>query len=181
MKKNLFLLSFMVITNHLFAQQTFTLKSKTLGGQATHKEVYKGFGCDGENISPQLYWENAPKDTKSFAVTIHDADAPTGSGWWHWLIFDINKNVDELLADAGNLAKNIAPKNALQSKTDFGTPGYGGPCPPSGSGFHRYIITVYALKVEKLGLDSSANPALVGYNLSQNTIEKASLVFYYKK
>jgi len=161
--------------------QTFTLKSNDLGGQATSKQLLNGFGCTGENISPELFWENAPKDTKSFAVTIHDENAPTGSGFWHWVIFDIAAGTKELPSGAGNPTKNLAPKNSIQSKTDFGAPGYGGPCPPVGHGFHKYTITVYALKVEKLGLDVNASPAMVGFYLNSNTIEKASLVIYYKR
>ncbi|MBX2917001.1 MAG: YbhB/YbcL family Raf kinase inhibitor-like protein [Cyclobacteriaceae bacterium] len=161
--------------------QTFTLKSDELGGQATEKEVFNGFGCTGKNLSPQLYWENPPSGTKSFAVTFYDPDAPTGSGWWHWLIFDIPANTNELKPGAGNLSLNLAPAGSIQSVTDFKTQGYGGPCPPEGSKAHRYIITVYALKTEKLGLDATANPALVGFMLEHNAIEKASLMLYYKR
>lgn len=171
----------MLLISSLTQAQTFTLKSKTLGGQATMQQIFNGFGCTGNNISPQLFWQNPPAGTKSFAITIHDEDAPTGSGWWHWLIFDIDSNCNELPADAGNIKKNIAPLNAIQSKTDFGFAGYGGPCPLEGSGFHKYTITIYALKVAKLGLDSNANPALVGFYLGQNTIEKSSLIFYCKR
>jgi Raf kinase inhibitor-like YbhB/YbcL family protein len=161
--------------------QTFTLKSNEIGGQATMKQVFNGFGCTGENLSPQLYWENAPKDTKSFAVTVYDKDAPTGSGWWHWLIFDIPNTVKELKSGAGDVTKNSAPEKAIQSTTDFGKMGYGGPCPPKGHGFHSYIITVYALKTSTLGLDKNANPALVGFYLNSNVIEKASIVMYYQR
>ncbi len=119
--------------------------------------------------------------TKSFAITIYDEDAPTGSGWWHWIIFDINKDVHELKADAGNQQKLLAPPGAIQSKTDFGTSGYGGPCPPQGDGFHKLTITVYALSIDMLGLDKNANPALVGFYLEQNVIEKASMIFYSKR
>ncbi len=171
---------FSLITFSVHAQ-TFTIKSKELGGQATMQQVFSGFGCTGANTSPQLYWENSPDGTKSFAVTIYDEDAPTGSGWWHWLIFDINKNVNELKSNSGNLKSGLAPQDVVQSKTDFGMPGYGGPCPPQGDGSHRYVVTVHALKTEKLGLDENANPALVGFMLEQNTIEKASLIFYYKR
>lgn len=110
--------------------QTFTLKSNELGGQATNKQALNGFGCNGENKSPQLFWENTPSNTKSFAITIFDEDAPTGSGWWHWLIFDIPTSVKELKSGAGNIAAKIAPSGAIQSITDFKTYGYGGPCPP---------------------------------------------------
>ncbi|QEC69288.1 YbhB/YbcL family Raf kinase inhibitor-like protein [Panacibacter ginsenosidivorans] len=161
--------------------QTFTLQSKDLGGQAMMKQVLNGFGCSGGNVSPELFWENAPAGTKSFAVTMYDQDAPTGSGWWHWLIFDLEKTCSELPADAGNVQKNIAPENAIQSRTDFGVPGYGGPCPPPGSKPHAYVITLYALDTEKLGLGANASPALVGFYLGQHTIQKASLVFYYQQ
>ncbi len=162
-------------------QKTFTLTSNDLGGQITTKQVFKGFGCTGENVSPQLSWTNAPEDAKSFAVTIHDKDAPTGSGWWHWIVFDIPKNIDELKSGAGNIALNLAPAGSIQSMTDFGVLGYGGPCPPVGHGFHQYLITVYALKTEQLGLDKNANPALVGFYLNNNAIAKASIVMYYKR
>lgn len=178
--KKLLLFSALIISNFSISQ-TFTLKSNDIGGQATMQQVFNGFGCTGENKSPQLFWENAPKDTKSFAITIHDEDAPTGSGWWHWLVFDIAKEINELKTAAGDISKNLAPKNCIQSKTDFGTAGYGGPCPPEGHGFHKYTITVYALKTEKLGLDANANPALVGYYLNANTIEKASIIMYFKR
>jgi hypothetical protein len=161
--------------------QTFTLKSKELGGQASAKQVLNGMGCNGQNISPELSWDNAPAGTKSFAITIYDEDAPTGSGWWHWLVFDIDKSVGGVKSGAGNPAAGTAPAGAIQSRTDFGNPGYGGPCPPQGSGSHRYIVTVYALDAEKLGLDATANPPLVGFYLSQHTIEKASLIFYGKR
>jgi len=161
--------------------QTFTLKSDELGGQATNKELFNGFGCSGLNISPQLCWENPPADTKSFAITIHDPDAPTGSGWWHWLVYDISKETLNIPANAGNPELNLLPKGAIQSITDFGKLGYGGPCPPKGHGFHQYIITVYALKTEKLNLDAMSNAALVGYTINSNLIEKASMIFYCKR
>src|SRR5208283_3439460 len=131
--------------NQSFAQ-TFTLTSKSVGGQATNKLVFNGFGCSGDNLSPQLSWTNAPAGTKSFAVTMFDPDAPTGSGWWHWLVFDIPANIYELVEGAGDVVKHTAPAGCIQSNTDMGQPGFGGPCPPEGSGYHRYIITVYALK-----------------------------------
>ena len=159
--------------------QEFTLKSDDLSGQLTETQVFSGFGCTGKNISPSLKWINAPKNTKSFAFTVYDPDAPTGSGWWHWVIFNISSGINELKADAGNLQKGLAPKGSVQSVTDFGMPGFGGACPPEGDKPHRYIFTVYALKVEKLDLDEKALPALVGFFLNQHTIAKASLMAYY--
>ncbi len=164
-----------------FGQKTFTLTSSDLGGQATKAEEFNGFGCTGEYQSPQLSWENAPEGTQSFAITMYDPDAPTGSGWWHWLVFDIPANVNELVSNAGNPALNLAPNGAIQSVTDYGAKGYGGPCPPEGHGLHQYIITVHALKADKLGLDENTNAAIVGYYLGNNTLAKASIVAYYQR
>jgi len=161
--------------------QTFTLKSSDVGGQATANQVFSGMGCTGGNQSPQLSWENAPEGTKSFAINMYDPDAPTGSGFWHWVVFDIPATSKELKTNAGNPEKNLLPAGAIQSLTDFGKAGYGGPCPPEGHGFHQYIVTVYALKTDKLGLDKNTNPAMVGFYLHAQTIQKASLVFYYKR
>ncbi|WP_457592666.1 YbhB/YbcL family Raf kinase inhibitor-like protein [Hydrogenimonas sp.] len=157
----------------------FTLKSPDISGQLTIDQVYKGFGCSGKNISPELVWSHAPKGTKSFAVTLYDPDAPTGSGWWHWLVFNIPASVHKLPAGAGDPAKHLLPKGAVQSRTDFGKPGFGGACPPVGDRAHRYIFTVYALDVEKLPLDADSPPALVGFMLEKHAIAKASLISYY--
>lgn len=170
------LLLAMILGWSLSQAQTFTLKSNEIGGQATNKQFFNGFGCHGENVSPQLYWENVPEGTKSFAVTIYDKDAPTGSGWWHWVIFNIPANVRELSSNAGDVSKNLAPAGSVQSITDLGKPGYSGPCPQPGS-IHEYLITVYALKT-RLDLDKNAGPAYVGFNLNANTIEKASIIMY---
>ena len=166
---------------NLFGQNAFTLESETLGGNATTTEEFNGFGCTGKNTSPQLSWSNAPEGTKSFAITMYDPDAPTGSGWWHWVVFDIPSDVNSLLKNAGNIEKGLMPKDATQSITNYGVPGYGGPCPPENHGLHQYIITVHALKVDKLGLDENTNPAIVGYYLWNNTIAKASIVTYYER
>tara|TARA_B100000809_G_C14978116_1_gene473481 strand:- start:136 stop:696 length:561 start_codon:yes stop_codon:yes gene_type:complete len=175
------LLLLVITSSTIVAQNTFTLSSNSLGGEATVNEEFDSFGCTGKNQSPQLSWNNAPKGTKSFAITMYDPDAPTGSGWWHWVVFDIPSNVNELVAGAGNTALNLAPKNAIQSLTDYGANGYGGPCPPEGHGLHQYIITIHALKTDTLALNESTNPAVVGYYLWNNTIAKASIVAYYKR
>lgn len=166
----------LLLSWNFVSAQTFTLKSNEIGGQATDKQFFNGFGCHGGNVSPQLSWENVPAGTQSFAVTMYDKDAPTGSGFWHWLIFNIPSNVTELKSGAGDLTKNLAPSGAIQSITDFGQAGYGGPCPPPGL-IHEYLITVFALKT-KLTLDKTASPAFVGFNLNANVIEKASIVMY---
>jgi Raf kinase inhibitor-like YbhB/YbcL family protein len=157
----------------------FTLQSDQIGGQLSIDQVYSGFGCTGKNISPSLKWIDAPKNAKSFALTVYDPDAPTGSGWWHWVIFNIPADATELKTDAGNPQKNIAPKGSVQSMTDFGKPGFGGPCPPVGDKPHRYIFTLYALDVPKLDLDDKASAPLVGYVLNQHVIAKSALISYY--
>lgn len=178
MKKTILFLTLALAAGVSFAQ-TFTLKSNEVGGQATNKQFANVFGCHGDNISPQLSWENAPAGTQSFAVTIYDKDAPTGSGFWHWLIFNIPANVTELRSNAGDVSKPIAPKEAIQSITDFGTHGYGGPCPPPGAP-HEYLITVYAVKT-KLELTKDSTPAIVGFMLNSNLLAKASIVMYGKQ
>ena len=154
----------------------FTLKSPDLGGQLSAAEVYSAGGCNGKNISPRLNWSNPPQNTRSFAVTVYDPDAPTGSGWWHWVMFNIPAATSELKQDAGNLQKMVAPKGSIQSVTDWGKPGFGGACPPKGDKAHRYIFTIYALDVEKLEADEKTLPATVGYLLNSHAISKASLI-----
>ena len=182
MKTSNLILGLLFLTSAIvFGQDTFTLSSKDLGGQAIKSHEFNGFGCTGKNESPQLSWSNAPKETKSFAITMYDPDAPTGSGWWHWLVFDIPANTNTIASNAGNIDLNLMPKGTIQSITDYGAKGYGGPCPPEGHGLHQYIITIHALKTDKLGLDENTNAAVVGYYLSNNTIAKSSIVAYYQR
>lgn len=147
----------------------------TAGGTVPDKQVFNGFGCTGGNVSPALAWKDAPADTKSFALTMYDPDAPTGSGWWHWVVFNIPATASELKSNAGVPKARLAPKGAIQSMTDFGTTGYGGPCPPQGDKPHRYIFTLFALKLDKLPLDRKASGALVGFYLNANALAKATL------
>lgn len=137
-----------------------------------------GFGCAGGNRSPHLKWSGAPPETKSFAVTCYDPDAPTGSGFWHWLVVNIPGGVNEIAEGAGSAGGTLA---ALQTRTDFGVPGYGGPCPPAGDHPHRYIFTVFALKVEKLDLTADTSAAVVGFNLHFNTLAKAAIMGLFKR
>jgi len=180
MTRSLILALFTILVRAPFAQAAnFTLTSPDLGGQLTRDQVFAGFGCTGSNISPALRWQDAPAGTRSFAITVYDPDAPTGSGWWHWVVFNIPASVSHLPADAGNPARGLAPQGSIQSITDYGKPGFGGACPPVGDRPHRYVFTVYALKVEKLELDSTAPPAMVGYYLNQNALAKSSLISYF--
>jgi len=140
---------------------------------------FNGFGCSGENKSPELKWSGAPKGTQSFAVTLYDPDAPTGSGWWHWVVFNIPADVHELAANAGALNSTILPKGAVQGRTDYGVAAFGGTCPPKGDKPHRYIFTVYALKTDKLDVPADATAALTGYMIHGNMLGKASFTAKY--
>ncbi|MGN8070129.1 YbhB/YbcL family Raf kinase inhibitor-like protein [Mucilaginibacter sp. 22184] len=175
--KNLIIIFIAVCLNGLVANaQNFTLKSHELNGQLTEKQFFNGMGFTGGNQSPELYWENPPSDTRSFAITIYDMDAPTGSGFWHWVVFNIPANIREIKSGAGDLKQNLLPPQAIQSLTDLGTPGFTGAAPNEGPA-HRYLITVYALS-KVLELTKTATPAYVGYNLNFSTIARASLVVY---
>jgi len=141
--------------------------------------VFKGMDCTGGNLSPELSWQGAPAATKSYAVTIYDPDAPTGSGWWHWVVYNIPASVTRLSAGAGDTSKNLLPAGAVQGNTDFGVPGYGGPCPPKGDKPHHYIFTVYALNTDKIDVPSNATAAYVGFNLHAHQLAKATLTGLY--
>ena len=140
-----------------------------------------GFGCAGGNQSPHLTWSGAPSGTKSFAVTCYDPDAPTGSGFWHWLVVNVPVTTTELLLDAGNPQAGKLPAGALQTRTDFGKPGYGGPCPPPNDHPHRYIFTIFAVSQETLPVTSDTSAAVVGFNLNFNTLAKAALMGLFKR
>lgn len=155
-----------------------TIKDKSTIGKA---HVFDGFGCTGDNVSPELRWSNAPKGTKSFAVTVYDPDAPTGSGWWHWVIYNIPSDITSLAQGAGRPGGPGEPQRAVQSMTDFGEPGYGGPCPPPGHKPHRYIFTIYALKVEQLSLKPATPAAMVGFYLNQSALAKTSFTGLYSR
>ena len=148
-------------------------------GRITAAHVFNGMGCSGQNISPALNWSNAPAGTKSFAVTAYDPDAPTGSGWWHWVMYNIPASVTSLPAGAGN--GRDAPRGSQQGRTDFGSKGYGGPCPPAGDKPHHYHFTVFALKVDKIDVPGDATAAYVGFNLNANKLATARVTGLYSR
>ncbi|MBI3898779.1 MAG: YbhB/YbcL family Raf kinase inhibitor-like protein [Gammaproteobacteria bacterium] len=152
----------------------FTVSSPTItaNGAIPEKHYGNNFGCSSSNISPALSWRGAPAGTKSFAITFYDHDAPTGSGLWHWVAYNVPADVtslDEAAASSGKL-----PAGIVEGNTDLGKPGWFGPCPPVGRK-HHYTYTVYALKTDKLDVPADASPALIGFNLWQQTIAKATL------
>jgi Raf kinase inhibitor-like YbhB/YbcL family protein len=165
--------------------QSMTLASPDIkeGGTIANEQVFKGFGCTGDNISPALSWSGAPNGTKSFAITVYDPDAPTGSGWWHWVVFNIPPDTTSLPKNAGDITKGLMPRGSIQSRTDFGASGYGGPCPPPGDKPHHYQITVFAVDVETLpdAKNDSASAALVGFDLHFHSLAKATLTGLYSR
>ena len=145
------------------------------GATWSSKQVYKDMGCTGENTSPQLAWKGAPAGTKSFAVTIYDPDAPTGSGWWHWVVYNLPATTMSLPAGAGDPAKKLIAAPALQGHTDFGATGFGGACPPPGDKPHSYVVTVFALKVPKIDVPENATAAMIGFYLNASKLGTAKL------
>jgi Raf kinase inhibitor-like YbhB/YbcL family protein len=139
-----------------------------------------GFGCSGDNKSPQLAWSGAPEGTKSFALTCFDPDAPTGSGFWHWVVANIPASVSELPLDAGNPKTAQLPAGAIQVRNDVSTLGYVGPCPPQGDHPHRYLFTLFAVGVDQLPVTTDTSPAVVGFQLHFNTLAQASLMGLFK-
>ena len=158
----------------------FTLSSPTIkpGSTLTKAQVFNGFGCTGDNISPELKWSGAPAGTKSFAVTVYDPDAPTGSGWWHWVVINIPGDATGLAEGAGSAVGKL-PAGSMQARTDFGSAGFGGACPPQGDKPHRYIFTVYALKTDKLDVPADATAALVGFMINANKLGSATFTAKY--
>ena len=130
-------------------------------------------GSGGGGISPQLSWSGFPPETKSFAVTIHDPDAPTGSGFWHWAVYDIPPAVTELATNAGAEGGNNLPQGAAMLSNELGSKSFTGAAPPPGTGTHRYDIVVHALDVERLDIGPDSTPAVLGFNAHFHTLARA--------
>lgn len=172
-----------VITNALLAAGLvagtaqagdFSLRSTSpTKGHFQQAQLANAFGCTGKNLSPQLSWSGTPQGTKSYVITMFDPDAPTGSGWWHWVLANVPANVSELAEGAGSAGGKL-PAGTLEVRGDTGQTGYLGACPPPGE-THNYIVTVHALKVDKLELPPTVTPAMLGYMLLGNTLGKATL------
>ncbi|MDQ6779948.1 MAG: YbhB/YbcL family Raf kinase inhibitor-like protein [Candidatus Eremiobacteraeota bacterium] len=162
---------------------TFALTSSAFrsGGMIPHRFSFRGYGCDGQNVSPELHWSAAPRRTRSFALTVFDPDAP-GKGWWHWVLFNIPAGTTSLAQDAGTAGGERSVPSAVEGRTSFGTGGYGGPCPPPGSGSHHYIFTLYALDATVLphAGAQTTGPQLIAL-AKPHTLGKAVLVGRYAR
>jgi len=178
MKHTAFILAASLLSGQALADFNLSSSDFKAGEMLGNKQVYNGFGCKGANLSPQLRWRNAPEGTRSFAITAYDPDAPTGSGWWHWIAFNIPADVSSIKSGASG---GKMPAGTVESRTDYGSTGFGGACPPEGDKAHRYQFTVFALDTDKLDLPADSSGALVGFYLHTHSLGKASLEGLYKR
>ncbi|MDO6476126.1 YbhB/YbcL family Raf kinase inhibitor-like protein [Alteromonas sp. 1_MG-2023] len=162
------------------ASFTITSEDMAAGEPMSKEQEFKGFGCDGDNLSPQLSWHDAPAGTNFYALFVYDPDAPTGSGWWHWQVVNIPASTTELPTGAGSAGSMVLPEGSMQIVNDFGYAGFGGACPPEGHKAHRYQFTVFALP-EKLSLPDNPSGALTGYMVNMNALGKATLEVTYQR
>lgn len=151
-------------------------------GMMPKAQEYKhaGFGVDGGNVSPELHWEGVPAGTKSLAVTCYDPDAPTGSGFWHWVAVNLPPTVTSLPADAGAAGSTLLPPGTVQVRNDYGDEGFGGAAPPRGDKPHRYIFTVHALSVDALPITPDTTNAIARFMIHLNQIASASYTGFYQ-
>jgi Raf kinase inhibitor-like YbhB/YbcL family protein len=164
----------LVLTSPTLGAQRATGLRVTSSDIAAAGVIDARFTCSGADISPHLAWRGAPSGTKSFAVTVYDSDALSGSGWWHWVVYNIPASATELPTGAGATNGTALPAGAVQGRTDFETAGYGGPCAPPGP-LHRYQFTVLALRVEKLEVPAEATPAQIRDDIRKHMIASATL------
>lgn len=162
--------------------EDFQLRSEALqeNAQIPQEFAFDSFGCTGENISPPLTWSNAPEGTESFAIAVHDPDAPTGgAGFWHWMVIDIPADAAGLPKGAGSSPTTEMPEPARHIANDYGAKAWGGPCPPEGDKPHRYNFTVYAIGAKSLDLPEGASASLAGFMINQNALGSAKFTAIY--
>lgn len=164
--------------NRLPVVPSFQLSSSTVPADATlpAPQLSGEFGVPGgADVSPQLSWSGAPENTRSFAITVYDPDAPTGSGFWHWVVANIPAGVNTIAEGAGTDDGDGLPAGALQLRNDAGSARYIGGAPPAGHGPHRYFITVWALDVDDIGVAADSTPAYLGFLMAGHTLARATL------
>ena len=161
---------------------TFTLTSESVtDGQPLANDQVSGImGAGGADVSPQLSWSGFPEETRSFAVTVYDPDAPTASGFWHWAVANLPATVTDLPAGVGDGSSKGFPGDAITLANDAGLKRYIGAAPPPGHGPHRYIFGVHAVDVEKLEIPETASPAFLGFNLFSHTLGRALITPIYE-
>jgi Raf kinase inhibitor-like YbhB/YbcL family protein len=172
----------LAVVSTLASAESFTIKVDGLShGHFSNEQVYGGFGCHGNNVSPRISWAHVPRGTKSVVVTIFDPDAPTGGlGWTHWEIANIPPSASSLEKGASGNPK-LLPAGAVETLTDFGESRYGGPCPPQGESHHRYVVTASALNVAQLDVAPAASPAVVAYQMHGKVVAHAKYVVRYHR
>ena len=172
--RHLILAALLASNSALAGSLTLTSTDIANGAFMAKAQEFQGFGCSGGNTSPQLSWSGAPAGTAAFAIMVHDPDAPTGSGWWHWQLVNIPKEVTSLRAGAAATAGSQSMNN------DYGAKGFGGACPPEKHGVHRYQFTVYALS-QKLELPENASGALTGYMVKSHSLASSTIEALYRR
>lgn len=162
----------LILAGLSFSAQALTIQSKDIKEGSLMPKIFEG--CGPVNQSPELHWKSIPKGTKSFALTVYDPDAPTESGFWHWLVTDIPVNVTSLSRGA-----KVSTVGAVEIRNDSGKTNFKGACPPIGDGMHRYQFTIWALPESKLGVSSNTPAAQVGFKLNAIALGKATLTSTY--
>nr|WP_315853633.1 YbhB/YbcL family Raf kinase inhibitor-like protein [Marinobacterium arenosum] len=159
---------------------TLTSTDIQAGDRMPKAQEFSGFGCSGDNRSPALSWRDVPAGTKSLALTVYDPDAPTGSGWWHWQVYDLPAGLTALPAGAGQPDSELLPEGSRQGPNDYGQQAFGGACPPKGE-LHRYQFTLHALDVERLQVPEQPSAALIGYMINAHSLASARLEALYSR